>query len=333
MNNHENDSGNEDRDKSLEVNNHRRRAYEIEGENRLVQRVQLKFREAVGRAMEEISDKEIREGIQAIQNDVLVLLRKLQEESGLHDKSLQLFEDEVIDAKVNAFIAATALESERKIRQHLIRQNNELRETLDSSQAELRKEMYDDLTGVYRKKYLLNGLRKTLSLLQREAYSKPIPLSVMFFDIDYFKKVNDKYGHQAGDEVLSNLGEIIGNMFQRESDTVGRYGGEEFVAVLPRCNIKDAKNLAESLRSVIEDTPMETVYKGKIETFGVTISVGVVTALLHKVTDGKTGRAMDYILKQADTLLYECKQTGRNKVSLRQVDVGENPEELGGVLV
>ncbi len=333
MKTHETDTGNEKPNNSPEESNHRRRAYEAEGENRLVQRVQLKFREAVGRAMEEISDKEIREGIQAIQQDVLILLRKLQEEAGLNDKSLQMFEDEIIDAKVNAFIATTALESERKMRQHLMRQNNELKETLGSSQAELKKEMYDDLTGLYRKKYLLNGLRKTISLLQREAYNAPVPLSVMFFDVDHFKNVNDKYGHQTGDEVLATMGELIGTMFQRESDTVGRYGGEEFVAVLPRCNIKDAAKLAESLRTVVEDTPIKTSHKGKIETFGVTISVGVVTALLHKVTDGKTGRAMDYILKQADTLLYECKQTGRNKVSLREVNVGENPKELGGVLV
>lgn len=333
MNTHEKDTDNENPNTSPEENNHRRRAYEVEGKSRLVQRVQLKFREAVGRAMEEISDKEIREGIQAIQRDVVVLLRKLQEESNLNDVSLQLFEDEIIDAKVKAFIATTALESERKIREHLMRQNNELKETLDSSQAELQKEMYDDLTGVYRKKYLLNGLRKTLSLLQREAYNSPVPLSVMFFDIDHFKKVNDKYGHQTGDEVLSTMGKVIGKMFQRESDTVGRYGGEEFVAVLPRCNIKDAAKLAESLRGVVEDTPMKTVHNGEIETFGVTVSVGVVTALLHKVTDGKTERAMDYVLKQADTLLYDSKQTGRNKVSLRKVHVGENPEELGGVVV
>lgn len=310
-----------------------KRSHEIEGNNPLAQRVQLKFRQAVGRAMEEISDDDIRNGIKAIQQEVVDLLRKLQEESGLDDDSIQIFEDEIIIAKVNAFIAMTALDAERDLRKQIVVQNKALRATVNSNQEELRKEMYDDLTtNLYRKKYLLSSFRKTLSILQREAYNDPVPMSLIFFDIDHFKKVNDTYGHPTGDEVLKGVGEIVGERFQRESDTVGRYGGEEFVVILSKCNEHNAALLAEDLRKQIEETVFTTFVGGKKVEFNVTASIGVLTAVLHKFPNDDFEKVMKGMLKQADALMYEGKQNGRNRVSTKQINIGKMPDGDGAII-
>ena len=306
------------------MENPERRSHETNVENPLVQRIQLKFRQAVGRAMEEIADKEIREGIKKIQQEVVTLLRKLQEEAGLNDKALQLFEDEIIRAKVNAFIAMTALSTEREILRELKRENKSLKSTLDSSQEELRREMYDELTGLLRKKYFLSGFRKTLSLLQREAFTSPVPIALMFFDVDHFKNVNDTYGHQVGDTVLKRIGKIAQDRFQRESDTSGRYGGEEFVVVMPKCDMRNAALIAEDLRKQIEAETFTTFTEDgrKIE-FNVTASVGVLSAVLHRFPNDDFEKIIEGMLKQADALMYEGKQSGRNKISVRQIDIGE----------
>jgi diguanylate cyclase (GGDEF)-like protein len=300
-----------------------KRSHEIGGENSLLQRVQLKFRNAVGRAMEEIPDEKIRNGIKEIQEEVVNLLKHLQEKSGLDDESLQFFEDEIIKSKVEAFISKMALGTERALIKQVLARNKVLSEGLNSTQEELRREMYDEMTGLLQKKYLQNRFKDMLSMLQREAHDNPSLLALMFFDIDHFKKVNDTYGHQAGDSVIAGVGRIVRENFQRESDAAGKYGGDEFVVVMPKCNAFNAALKAENIRKKIEETKFTAFKDNEKVEFNVTVSIGVLIATLRKFLNANSEKTMEYLVKQADVLLYESKQKGRNRVSPREIEVGE----------
>ena len=117
-------------------------------------------------------------------------------------------------------------------------------------------------------------------------------------DIDHFKKVNDTYGHQVGDEVLAQLARIL-NSHARQDDVVARYGGEEFVIILPETDVDTSRTIAEQIRQVVEQAVWQT---GKV-----TISIGIAT-----VTEEDTDAT---ILKKADQALYVSKENGRNRVS------------------
>ena len=127
-------------------------------------------------------------------------------------------------------------------------------------------------------------------------------------DIDYFKKVNDTYGHAAGDIVLQTVSKIMRSGL-REYDVAGRYGGEEFVILLPFTKIDEAKRVAERLRKAVEDKVID-ISKANDETkeIRVTISIGV----SELVND-------DELIKNSDKALYKAKESGRNKVVIYEV--------------
>ena len=125
------------------------------------------------------------------------------------------------------------------------------------------------------------------------------PLSVMMLDIDFFKKVNDTYGHDAGDIVLSSFSGLIKDNF-RDIDIAGRYGGEEFVIILPNTSLDDAKFLAQRFRKIVSEYAFETV--GHI-----TVSIGLV--------EKHENEFIDALFKRVDKQLYISKNNGRNKVS------------------
>ncbi|MEE9311851.1 MAG: GGDEF domain-containing protein, partial [Planctomycetota bacterium] len=132
-------------------------------------------------------------------------------------------------------------------------------------------------------------------------------LSLMFIDIDHFKLVNDTYGHQQGDKILSIIGEILGGSF-RDLDTICRYGGEELCAILPETVGEAACIKAEQIRDKIEklrisqdDNPGEDM--------SVTISIGI--ASITKATTNE-----QQLLREADRAVYWCKENGRNRVHL-----------------
>ena len=116
------------------------------------------------------------------------------------------------------------------------------------------------------------------------------------FDIDFFKKINDKYGHDAGDRVLQEYSLLIQNSL-RDSDTLCRIGGEEFIIILPQTEKKDAQKLAEKLRKLVEKTKL---------TVSLTISLGV--------SEYIPGEDIDSLIKRADKALYRAKNGGRNRV-------------------
>ena len=156
----------------------------------------------------------------------------------------------------------------------------------------------DALTGLYNRHFLNEYLIKTSELCLRHGHS----LGILMIDIDFFKKVNDQFGHDVGDEVLKQIAGIIHKKF-RKADVVVRYGGEEFLVVLHNVEEQKLIELAEELRREVSQTPLK-ISSGEIYK---TISIGI--AIFPK--DSKDIRE---VIKFADIGLYHAKKTGRNKI-------------------
>jgi len=157
----------------------------------------------------------------------------------------------------------------------------------------------DSLTGVLNRRHLTSLATVELERAARYGHFT----SVIMLDIDYFKKINDIYGHVAGDEVLARLSQLL-NKIARASDLVARYGGEEFVLVLPETNLTSAQDVAERIRQTVADT----IFNIDEQSIRITVSLGV--------TSSERG-AQDFesLLKDADQLLYQAKQAGRDRVA------------------
>lgn len=160
---------------------------------------------------------------------------------------------------------------------------------------------HDGLSGIWNRSAILDILHKELCRAQREQ----TPLGVVIGDVDYFKEVNDRYGHLAGDAVLRELARRIASNI-RPYDSVGRYGGEEFILVLPNCGRNISRKMADRLRKSFRDRPMETA-EGS---FNVTMSFGI-TAY-----EGKGACDVDTMIREADEALYRAKHLGRNRVEM-----------------
>ncbi|MFK7886513.1 MAG: diguanylate cyclase [Gammaproteobacteria bacterium] len=156
----------------------------------------------------------------------------------------------------------------------------------------------DPLTGILNRRAVMARGRRAF----RKHRSLGEPLAILFIDIDHFKQVNDKFGHDAGDAALKVVAEVCGDCL-REDDFIGRFGGEEFLAVLPGASAKEAELVAERLRVVIEEAQIE--YEG--QTVRITVSVGI-AELTDKFAD------LDTMLRAADRALYRAKREGRNRV-------------------
>jgi len=156
----------------------------------------------------------------------------------------------------------------------------------------------DPLTGLFNRRHFRDLAEKEIHRAER--YGRP--LCLLMIDIDYFKTVNDTYGHDTGDQVLRHLAEI-GLDTLRIPDVFGRIGGEEFAILLPDTDSKGGEKMAERLRKRIEDTPFLT-QTGQIP---FTISGGISAAPPHSKT-------VDQLLKEADEAMYRAKRTGRNRI-------------------
>ncbi len=157
----------------------------------------------------------------------------------------------------------------------------------------------DPLTGLYNRRF---GLERLSQEFSRTIRSKE-PLGVVLFDIDHFKAVNDTYGHRSGDLVLKAVADAVKRVL-REGDTLMRYGGEEFLAVLPGAGDVDIRNLAERIRQVVESI---VVTESAVE-IRVTVSLGAVSFPSVDVTD------MEDLIRQSDAAMYNAKNSGRNRL-------------------
>ena len=157
----------------------------------------------------------------------------------------------------------------------------------------------DELTGLYNRRRFYEILRKEFDRAKR--YSTPF--SLVMFDIDHFKKINDNFGHLTGDTVLKEFSNILRKNV-REHDTASRYGGEEFMVLLPGIERKDAGILAEHLRKSIEEHEFADLKSG------VTVSIGISNMPDSDLADE------DLLIKCADFALYRAKLNGRNRVEV-----------------
>lgn len=168
--------------------------------------------------------------------------------------------------------------------------------------------LHDQLTGSYNRGYLDRQLSKEIQRSWRYGH----PLSILLADIDHFKAVNDRYGHQAGDQVLREFVDRIGRSIRKENDWIARYGGEEFVIVLPETASAGGLVVAERIRNLIADSTV--IVQGAA--IDVTVSLGVVTiedtSLIEELS-------LDDILGKADACLYRAKEAGRNRVIAMQL--------------
>ncbi|NET35459.1 MAG: diguanylate cyclase [Cyanothece sp. SIO1E1] len=160
----------------------------------------------------------------------------------------------------------------------------------------------DPLTGVLNRRHLLEIAEKELARTHR--YSRQF--SVLMLDIDHFKQINDTCGHAVGDEAIKTIAKAA--VFSlREGDSFGRFGGEEFVALLPETNVDQAFEVAEQIRNTVAKVSIPA--RGRIARL--TVSIGIAS---HNPED----RSIDALLKRADDALYEAKRQGRNRVIVNQ---------------
>ncbi len=175
----------------------------------------------------------------------------------------------------------------------------------------------DKLTEVYLRSYF----EDTFSRILQRSKSNADPLSVVMLDIDKFKRVNDTYGHRKGDEILYRMCAVIKDTI-RDSDLIGRYGGEEFILVFPNTNKENAFKICEKIRLAVMNTPFLKDDKK------VTISLGISSY-------PELGLVEEELIEKADQALYASKNNGRNQTTLWSQDFGENRlrfDKLAGIL-
>ncbi|HOM80422.1 MAG TPA: diguanylate cyclase [Armatimonadota bacterium] len=209
-------------------------------------------------------------------------LRALRE--GANDYITKPFHREELLARVNVALRLKAL-------QDALRERNRLLAELAT---------HDELTRLHNRRYLEQRLSEEVPRAKRYR----LPLSCLMLDLDHFKRINDTYGHPAGDAVLRQVADILRTSV-RSVDVVGRYGGEEFLIILPQTGAEGARVLAERIRQRVE----QELFDIGGQTIHCTTSIGVAAA-----SDGDVPDA-GHLIAEADRALYHAKVTGRNRVS------------------
>ena len=186
----------------------------------------------------------------------------------------------------------------------------ELEKSLKEAYEEIRVlSITDTLTGCYNRTYMNEYLPKELKRSIRYGH----PISLVMVDVDYFKTVNDTYGHQAGDQVLKELVETIRQSIRFEVDWIARYGGEEFIVVFPETDLERAKTLAERL---CEEVSNRIILFNKTE-IRITASFGVAG---FTASDSLKDISHEAMISLADKSLYQAKREGRNRVRTRSIE-------------
>jgi diguanylate cyclase (GGDEF)-like protein len=190
-----------------------------------------------------------------------------------------------------------------------------IQNVLDGRQAqEIAKR--DNLTGLYNDRFLHIALSDTI----RRCTAEEKDLAVVFMDLDYFKRVNDAHGHLAGSQVLREVGHLLRGIVGRRSGIPARYGGDEFVLLLPECDLDEAIDVAEAIREKVISTvfcaqPGE-IQPEPLSLRGLTCSIGVATMKRHLTDDLSLDDKKSAMLRLADTAMYVAKETGRNRTAI-----------------
>jgi diguanylate cyclase (GGDEF)-like protein len=182
-----------------------------------------------------------------------------------------------------------------------------LHEALLNAQKKLfRQATYDELTGLFNRARIIEILKNEIDRSQREA----LPVGLAIADMDRFKSINDTYGHNVGDAVLREAARRMQSAI-RSYDSIGRYGGEEFLMVLPGCDLGCAAQQAERLRLAVCERPM--IIEGEDGGFELPISASLGTTTFYP----GSSIGIEALIKLADEALYEAKNSGRNRVVIK----------------
>ena len=167
--------------------------------------------------------------------------------------------------------------------------------------------MIDSLTGVFNRRAFMERAEKEFAIAQRNK----TPLALVICDIDFFKRINDEFGHPTGDSVLVDVAQLLESRL-RKQDTLGRYGGEEFCILLPSTDELGAMAVAETLRSTVESTPLAT----ERNSISATISIGVTVC---PASCANCDKGFYKLLDDADASLYQAKHDGRNRTAMLSI--------------
>ena len=173
----------------------------------------------------------------------------------------------------------------------------------------------DALTGIANRKYINEHLTK----IWRHCWREQLPLSLVLLDIDHFKAYNDNFGHQAGDDCLIEIARVLDGAGRRPMDLAGRFGGEEFILILPDCALDDAVHLVERLRQEVKSLDID---HPKSSTGNkVTVSAGIA-----QIFPGKSKRSAQGLIQLADEALYNAKNSGRDRIKTVEAERAETME-------
>ncbi len=227
----------------------------------------------------------------------LILLHDAGADATLTTMALDLGANAVLSGAFDA--EALSLRLRRLVAQK--QQADALRQALDK---QLSMAMTDPLTGLYNRRYAHSYIARML----KRARQKGQPFTLMLLDLDRFKRVNDRHGHLAGDEVLVEVARRLRKNL-REIDLLARFGGEEFLVVLPETGRAEAGHAAERLRRVIGERPIHAA--SRQTDIPVTLSIGVVVS----DENGAAATQIDKLIDRADRALYASKSEGRNQIT------------------
>lgn len=183
----------------------------------------------------------------------------------------------------------------------------------------------DNLTGLFNDHYLHVALDRSIT----ECLAEHRDLAVLFLDLDYFKRVNDSHGHLAGSQVLREVGFLLQSYVKHPDSIPARYGGDEFVLAIPGCDLEEALDLAESIRTAIVENTFcakpGDMQREVLRLTGITCSVGVATLHRHVEPHFSVKEAKSAILRLADMAMYVAKETGRNRTAVAGEPVRRRP--------
>lgn len=214
-------------------------------------------------------------------------------EAGADDYLPKPYNELELNARIYACLRTKALQDE------LRQKNRQLEELLQKVELLA---ITDPLTEIYNRRHFETIFKKEFTRVTRYK----TPLSCLMIDIDHFKRINDTYGHQTGDSVLKEIAQIISDNLRKEIDTVARWGGEEFIVLLPETKKQDA--LYSALR--ILNTISEHTFSGITSNEQITVSIGVAGAPDPSIDNGEK------LIRAADNALYEAKNKGRNRIEI-----------------
>jgi diguanylate cyclase (GGDEF)-like protein len=244
--------------------------------------------------------------ITAARQQILSLLLSTYEDAVLQNMKLRDMRAKLV--ALNETLEKRVIERTAELQEEIVQrktiqaEREKLIEELTAARDALHfKATHDQLTSQWNRATILQRLEHELIRTNREG----TPMALAIMDIDHFKQVNDSYGHLAGDSVLRAVAKRIGSVV-RPYDSVGRYGGEEFLVVLPGCNRHRAWQVAERLRLSFSKVPIRT----REGVFRITMSLGVTPV------EGGKARNVNSVIRSADEALYRAKNRGRNCVEL-----------------